>query len=337
MIAILFLLAGDVTFKLTAPKAQEVEVVGQWDKARTRMTKGADGVWSATVPLSPGIYEYSFTVDGLSILDPSNPDIKPQRLPRKSIVEVPGTPPLLTEFQEVPHGTVHVHFYQSKSLGRVRRMHVYTPPGYERGHERYPTLYLQHGSGDNDAAWTVHGHAHDVLDNLIAMKKARPMVVVMIDGHAMAPGAPDAREKNVAAFGRDLLEDVMPMVESTYRVRTDAASRALVGLSMGGRQALTVGLNHADRFAWVGSFSGGPPVGDEAKVLQDPAALTKKLKWLWIGIGKDDQGFKRNEEFVALLKEKGIRHVWFPSEGAHAWPVWRGYLIEVVPQLFAGK
>jgi enterochelin esterase-like enzyme len=271
-----------------------------------------------------------------------NPLIQPAIQPEVSILEVPGSPPLLSESQDVPHGTVHVHHYKATALeGRPRRIHVYTPPGYERGGGgRLPTLYLLHGSGDNDATWSVYGRAHFIFDNLLAQRKVKPMVVVMTDGHPPRPAAPtgSARPDDTQRFVQELLSDVLPVVERTYRVRTDAAGRAIAGLSMGGRQALTVGLNHPDRFAWVGAMSSSiPPADTIAAALADGAAVNKKLRWLWIGCGQGDSGFQRNQELVGLLKDKGIRHVWRASEGAHQWPVWRGYLTEIAPQLFAGR
>lgn len=335
---------GRVTFRLRAPGAREVKVGGQWTKEKPAMAKDADGLWSVTVgPVPPGVYEYNFSVDGLSVVDPANPQIKPQRAPTVSILDVPAQPPLVFQMRDVPHGTVHVHHYRSRVTGGPRRLHVYTPPGYERaGGTRYPTLYLLHGRGDNDGAWSVHGRANFVLDNLIAEKKARPMLIVMTDGH-VAPEVRGARDlvasfaDNTAAFQRDLLEEVMPLVESSYRVRKEAASRAIVGLSMGGGQALTVGLGHPDRFGYVGSFSGAAPPPEALNaLLAEPAGLNRKLRWLWIGCGKDDFLLARNEALIATLKEKGVKHVWRLTEGGHSWPVWRDYLAEIAPALFLG-
>jgi enterochelin esterase family protein len=299
------------------------------------MAKDTNGVWSVTLgPIEPGVWEYGFQVDGLSMIDPGNPAIKPMREPRTSILHLPGNPPLIHDFQDVPHGVVHEHTYRSKSLGRLRDLAVYTPPGYNAGRRaRFPTLYLQHGSGDNQATWTVHGKAHWILDNLIAQRRAKPMVVVMMDGHAATPG-PGATN-NTALFERDLLEDVMPFIETNYRVRTDAASRAIVGLSMGGGQSLTIGLNHPDRFAWVGGFSASVPAREAIPaVVENPASVNRKLKLLWIGCGRDDFLLKRNEEFIALLDEKELRHEWHLTDGGHSWPVWRIYLAELAPRLF---
>jgi enterochelin esterase family protein len=276
-----------------------------------------------------------------------NPIFKPQREPGKSIVQIAGTPPNPWDFQDVPHGTVHQHGYASKALGRPRELWVYTPPGYEEAiagnsAARYRLLVLQHGSGDNHQTWVVHGKAHWILDNLIAAKKAKPMIVVMLDGHplgtASRDAAPPQRGAAMDAFRRELFEDALPLVEARYRVEPDAAHRAIAGLSMGGGQSLSVGLANLDRFAWVGAFSAAPPAAETATaVLADPAGTNAKLKLLWIGCGKDDFLRSRNEEFVGKLKEKAIRHEWELTAGDHSWPVWRGYLAEFAPKLFNDK
>jgi enterochelin esterase family protein len=309
------------------------------------MTPDDNGVWSVTAEaVPPGVWEYSFQVDGLNVLDSLNPALKPQREPSRSILHIPGTPPNPWDFQDVPHGTVHQHGYQSKALGRPRELWVYTPPGYEQAITansavRYPLLVLQHGSGDNHQTWVVHGKAHWILDNLIAAKRATPMVVVMLDGHPLGTAsrgaAPQQRGAAMDAFRRELFDDALPLVESRYRVEPDAAHRAIAGLSMGGGQSLSVGLANLDRFAWVGAFSAAPPSSETATaVLADPAGTNAKLRLLWIGCGKDDFLHSRNEEFVASLKEKEIRHEWQLTSGDHSWPVWRGYLAEFTPKLF---
>jgi len=281
-------------------------------------------------------------VDGMNVMDSQNPASKPQREPQKNVLHISSTPPAPWDWQDVPHGTVHQHGYMSKALGRPRELRVYTPPGYElSGDKKFPLLVLQHGSGDNQRTWVEHGKAHWILDNLIAAGKARPMIVVMIDGHPLGStkfGDEAKRAQAMDAFRRELFEDALPLTESLYRVEKDAAHRAIAGLSMGGWHSLTVGLGNMDRFAWVGSFSGVPPEPAVAQsFLGDPAAANAKLRLLWIAVGKDDFLRKRNEEFIASLKEKGIAHTWELSEGAHAWPVWRGYLAEFAPLLFAEK
>jgi enterochelin esterase family protein len=332
--------ASRTTFRLRAPQAKQVELRSQWSKDPVPMTKGADGTWTATVePMPAGIWEYSFVVDGLNVMDPLNTSFKPQREGQKSIVHVPSTPPAPWDWQDVPHGTVHQHGYLAKTLGRARELRVYTPPGYERsGDKKFPLLVLQHGSGDNQRTWTEHGKAHWILDNLIAQGKAKPMIVVMLDGHPLgmaARGDEKKRGEALAAFRGELFDDALPLVESLYRVESDPSQRAITGLSMGGAQSLSIGFGDLGRFAWVGSFSGG--IGN-ADILQhflaDPAAANAKLKLLWIAIGKDDAGHTRNEELVAALKQKGIRHTWQLTEGDHSWPVWRRYLAEFAPLLF---
>ncbi|MBM4025788.1 MAG: esterase family protein [Planctomycetes bacterium] len=328
---------GRVTFQLRAPKAAEVAVAGQWPDGRAAMAKDGNDVWTVTVGSVPaGVWEYSFQVDGVQMIDPGNPAIKPMREPRTSILHLPGQPPLPHDFQEVPHGAVRQHTYLSKALGRLRELVVYTPPGYDRQADvRFPTLYLQHGMGDNQATWTAHGKAHWILDNLIAQGRARPMVMVMMDGHAAVVQGMGGFVDNTTAFQRDLLEEVMPFVEANYRVRTDADGRAIAGLSMGGGQSLTIGLNHLDRFAWVAGFSSAVPSREAiAGVLNDPATANGKLKLLWIGIGKGDFLLQRNQEFIALLQEKDIRHEWHLTEGTHSWPIWRLYLADLAPKLF---
>ena len=331
-----------ITFRLRAPRASEVSVSGEWPGGAKAMTRGEDDVWSVSVgPLESDVYGYSFSIDGFRSLDPVNPGVKPMRSPTTSILEVPGNPPRLWEFQDVPHGDVHLHSYNSKSLGRLRHLRVYTPPGYDHNSRRYPALYLFHGSGDNEATWTAFGRAHWILDNLIGQGKARPMIIVMTDGHATAPqftGVPTTNmiSRNVSDFERDLLQDVLGLVESNYRVRKDAAGRAIAGLSMGGGQSLTIGLSHPELFSWVGGFSSyvRNPETAVAKALANPRATNKKLKLLWIACGKDDRLMENARQLDDLLKQKNIRHVFLETEGNHSWPVWRRYLAQFAPLLF---
>jgi len=327
-----------VTFRLRAPDARGVKVSGDWPGGATELIKDTNGVWSVTVgPLAPDIYGYSFTVDNLSMVDPANPWVKPMRATRTSVLEVPGNPPELWEFQPVLHGTVHEHVYSSKSLGVTRRLHVYTPPGYEKNSRKLPVLYLFHGAGDNDATWTSTGRAHFIADNLLAQQKTRPMLIVMTDGHALS-GNPtrvstNMIARNVEAFADDLLKDVMPLIESTYRVKANRDNRAIIGLSMGGGQSLSIGLKHRELFAWVGGMSSFLPNGEKAveEAFADPR---NGLKLLWVACGKDDFLIENARQFNAALKAKGVPHVYQETAGNHSWPVWRRYLGDFMPLLF---
>jgi enterochelin esterase-like enzyme len=327
-----------VTFRLRAPQAKEVSVSGEWGQAKP-MTKDAQGVWSVTIgPLAPEIYGYRFTVDGFRTLDPGNANVKPSRSPTTSILEVPGEPALLHEFISVPHGTVHSHTYNSKSLGVLRNLRVYTPPGYEKG-GKYPVLYLLHGSGDNDATWTVLGRAHLIIDNLLVQGKVRPMVIVMTDGHAVPPSSAESRGRNTDEFRRDLLTDVIPFIEANYHVKTDRMDRAIVGLSMGGGQSLTIGLNHPELFAWVGGMSSAVFNSESIarRAVSNPTEMNGQLKVLWFACGKSDSLLKANQDFSELLTKNGVKHEFVETEGNHSWPVWRKYLAEFAPLIFTEK
>ena len=329
-----------VTFRLLMPKAGQVLVSGGFGEQPLR--NDGTGLWSTTVgPLESELYEYGFVVDEIRMLDPVNPDIKPQRAPTSSIVEVTGDSPLPHEFVPgIPHGTVRQHWYQSQALGRRRSLHVYTPPGYDqRTRTQYPVFYLLHGHGDCDATWSKLGRAHMIADNLLAQHKARPMVIVMTDGHAAlepTPGVRPDRSVSIATYQRDLFEDVMPFVAANYRLEESRERRAITGLSMGGGQSLTIGLNNLDRFAWVGGMSSAvfEPERTLASALANPGATNRKLRLLWVGCGKDDFLLEQNQQFDELLTRHGVRHTYRLTEGNHSWPVWRRYLAELLPLLF---
>ncbi len=326
---------GSVTFRCKAPQAKEVKAQGQFGK-EAAMTKGEDGVWSATVAaVPPGVHEYRFVVDGLTVIDSQNPLIKPQRWPNTSILHVPSNPPAAWDLQDIPHGTLHSHDYKSKALGTWRRLVVYTPPG--KSDAPLPVLYLCHGYSDNEGSWSVHGKAHWMLDALIAEKQAVPMIIVMPDAHALPPsGAFDNYAgTNTEALCKELAADIIPLIEGNYNVSAKPESRAFAGLSMGGHHALAVALNHYDTFAWIGAFSSATPAKElVATGLDNADKVNAGLKLFWIGCGKNDFLFQKNNDFDALLKEKGIKHEYAVTEGDHSWPVWRKYLLEFTPRLF---
>ncbi|MBL8176446.1 MAG: esterase [Bryobacterales bacterium] len=331
-----------VTFRIHAPRASEVTFFGDWMPANSRekMTRDAAGVWSVTLgPLPPSVYLYSFNVDGMTIADPVNPRIKLRARTSASMVEVPAETPAFWQVRDVPHGDVQINYRKSKALnGETRWIWIYTPPGYEKSNRRYPVLYLFHGSNDTAGGWVLAGHANFILDNLIAEKKAEPMIVVMPYGHAVPFGSPrEVQARNVVLYDQYIVEDVIPHVESKYRVAPGKANRAIAGLSMGGGQSIHIGFSHLDLFSAIGAFSAAVPADFEtrfAAALKDPKSTNAQLKTLWIACGKDDFLIKRNQDFSALLKSRQIRHTFELTEGAHTYTVWRRYLGEFAPLLF---
>jgi enterochelin esterase-like enzyme len=329
-----------VTFRIRAPKASEVTLNGDWMPPRTqeKLSKDQSGVWSVTLgPLEPGIAIYNFVVDGLAIADPVNPRLKLRARTSASLVEVPGDGTELWQPHDVPHGLVELNYIPSKALGgQTREVRVYTPPGYHQDSaKKYPILYLFHGSNDTAAGWTDVGRAHYILDNLIAQKKAAPMIVVMPWGHAVPFGGP--QQDNTRLFEQFLLEDAMPLIENSYRVASGRDNRAVVGLSMGGGQAIQIGLSHLELFSAVGSFSGAVPGDFNTRfkaLLDDPKATNQKLHLFFIACGRQDSLFSRSKQLADTLEAHQINHVFAPSEGLHNYAVWRLYLGEVAPMLF---
>jgi enterochelin esterase-like enzyme len=354
-----------VIFRIFAPTADEVRLAGT-DIPRNQqgmaMTKADNGVWEVTAgPLEPGSYRYNFNVNGVAVIDPRSPAISQSNNNVWSLVHVPGA--AFMDTKDVPHGAVAAVTYYSTALQKVRRMHVYTPPGYELGGGKFPVFYLLHGAGDADDSWTSVGRAGFILDNLIAAKKAAPMIVVMPAGHTTqttggrGPAAADE-------FEQDFVKDIMPYVEKSYRVFTDRPHRAIAGLSMGGSQTLNIATSHLDRFTYVGVFSSGlismfgggrgrgpaPAPGAAAPpppaVAPDPAweqqhlaaldnAGTKKgLRLFWFATGSEDALMPTTKATVDLFKKHGFSPAFKESPGGHTWANWRDYLNEFVPQLF---
>lgn len=336
-----------VTFTLRAPDAITVQVGGDFGAAMA-MSKDADGAWTATVgPLEPAIYNYTFTVDGVRTLDPANPWVgSADRNPGATQFEVRGPAPAPWDAQAVPHGTVRINHYNSTKFGGALRMvYVYTPPGYETSGARYPTLYLMHGAGGTESSWYTAGRANIILDNLIAQRRAEPMVVVMPYGRPgpsrtidpSVPGAASGLPGDVV-FPNDVVEDVLPFIEKNYRVMANADARAIAGLSMGGNQTLHVGLNHLDTFHYIGAFS---PVifnqsveADHQPAFADVVATNRRLKVFFVYCGTEDTLFESNRSFDALLTEKGVTHTFVETGGAHVWRNWRAYLVDFTPRLF---
>jgi enterochelin esterase-like enzyme len=358
---------GRVTFRYLAPSAREITVSGELGGRSWGMTKDAKGLWSVTTdPLPPDIYTYTFNVDGVTTLDPTNANTKYgySIFGAASVVQVPGDGPQFYDVKPVPHGAVRIQPYVSKTLGVSRTVWIYTPPGYDSG-EAYPVLYLLHGGGDIESGWTMIGRANNILDNLIAEGRARPMVVVMPLGHtiqsfwtgpavtvpdpAMAStgGSLDAIIRAMMAgdgkgglspFARDLVNDVMPMVESTFKVSRRPDARAIAGLSMGGGQTINLAFNRPDLFRYVVLMSPAAAGGVDAiypDLFSEAGRVNAQFKLLWLGVGKDDMLTGPGDlAFAATLKARGINHTFEITEGRHEWTVWRRYLHDVAPLLF---
>jgi enterochelin esterase-like enzyme len=336
---------GCVTFRLRAPNAKEVVLHCEGTKAGP-MQKDKDGVWSVTTePMKPDIYAYSFQVDDLRTIDPSNPLLKYNLLNTDSQVHVPGPATLPWEINNVPHGVVHRHLYRSAVVGDDCPFLVYTPPDYDPvAQEPYPVLYLLHGYSDAENAWASVGCANIILDNLIAQGRARPMLIVMPLGYGnrevIANGWAGLRktgvwQDSIEKFRNALLNEVIPQVEKAYHVSADRNARAIAGLSMGGTQSLFIGLNALDRFAWIGAFSSGGLDADFEKTY--PAvneSINAQFRLLWIACGRQDGLTGINQKLVDWLKSEGVKLTWVQTPGGHSFTVWRRNLAEFAPLLF---
>ncbi len=348
-----------VTFRLLAPSAQNVRVVASdipGSGSSLSMNKDSNGVWEATIgPVDPGEYRYYYNVDGVYVVAPRNPATSETFTTSESndnlwsLLNIPGSD--FMDTRDVPHGAIEMVTYFSKALHRFRRMHIYTPPGYEKGGGRYPVFYLLHGAMDSDDAWSTVGRAGFIMDNLIADNKVKPMVVVMPAGHTSrgfggaggrrgGPGSTNGAPRD--EFNEDFLGDVMPYAENHYRVYTDQAHRAIAGLSMGGAQTLTAAFATLDKFAYIGVFSSGIGLGggsagsweEQHQAVLDNPKLKKGIKLLWLSTGKNDSLIQRSRDTVELLKRHGFNPIFLESPGAHTWVNWRNYLNQFAPQLF---
>jgi enterochelin esterase family protein len=304
------------------------------------MVKGDQGIWETTIgPIVPGVYLYNFVVDGVKTPDPRNPIYSQTLTAQRSIYEVPGAA-FSAYSADVPHGDVHVVYYNSTAVGGMRRMHIYTPPGYENGTRRYPVLYLLHGAGGADNSWTDQGRAGAILDNLIAAQKAVPMIVVMPAGHISSDFRAGGGVSTIGhdAFNKDLVGDVMPYIDAHYRTLTDRDHRAIAGLSMGGMQTLAISLRNSASFGWVGVFSSGwlPQAMKEAEDvdLAEYHANGKPFHLYWFAVGQYDILLDNCHQTIALLNKNGIKTELHETGGYHAWTNWRDYLNEFAPQIF---
>lgn len=309
------------------------------------MTKGSDGIWTVTTyPLAPGFHYYTIRVDGATVSDPAS-DSYFGTGKMSSGIEVPSPDEDFYSPKDVPHGDIRAHYYFARTTGKIRRCFVYTPPGYDTNLTgRYPVLYLQHGMGEDARGWPDQGRAGFILDNLIAEGMAKPMLVVMDDGD-ITPGAMsgprrDGRPMFWDKFGQIFIQDIIPMIDSTYRTIPDRNHRAMAGLSLGGTQTMEITQEHLDDFAYIGVFSapfGFPDIpGGFHGLLGDPTAFASQVNVFFISYGTaGDLAARGTQAFHQALEKAGIKHVYYPSPGtAHEWLTWRRSLHEFAPLLF---
>lgn len=357
-----------VTFRIKAPDAGKVEF-GFFDNTRYPATKDKDGFWTATTnPVAPGLHYYRMWIDGLQVNDPASQTFYGTGKDT-CCIEVPEKGVDYYMPKDVPHGEVRERWYFSKTTEAWRRAFVYTPPGYDGDREtRYPVLYLQHGGGEDETGWPRQGRVSFILDNLIAAKKARPMIVVMEQGYARRPGEPAAPtapprpaqpaqpgqapprpdfSRMMSAFEDVMIKDLIPMIDTTYRTLPDRDNRAMAGLSMGGMQTFQITLKHLDMFSHIGGFSGGgggfggaafDPKTAHGGVMANPDEFNKKVHVLWLGIGtvEPERMYESVKNYHDALGKAGIKHVYYESPGtSHEWLTWRRCLNEFAPLLFA--
>src|SRR6201996_2764215 len=321
---------GSVTFRIQANQAQRVQLLMELGQSVYEMTKAADGLWEVTTkPLLPGFHYYAISVDGFVSNDPGSRVFFAARK-EVSGLEVPAPESEFFALKNVPHGTVREEWYFSKLTGQPRRIYVYTPPGYDRSNSRYPVLYLQHGFGEDEAGWSDQGHENFILDNLIAVHKAKPMIIVNEDGMTGVhydlpvpkPGVKSTTSEQVARFFMEekystfdsiVSTELIPFIDANFRTFPDRDHRAFAGLSMGGAQALRIGLNHMDKFAYLGVFSPAVAITDPKKdydgVLADSAKVNRQLRLLWLGIGTDDFLHNSVKQSHETLQAAGVNHI----------------------------
>jgi enterochelin esterase-like enzyme len=351
-----------VTFRVYAKDATKITVSGEWQpgfNASEALVRNDTGMFMLTVgPLKPELYGYTFNVDGVSTIDPSNVQVRRDGTRYASFFIIPGTESdLYIQKTEVPHGNVSKVWYNSPLLGMDRRVYIYTPSGYEKGNHKYPVFYLLHGAGGDEDAWTTMGRAAQIMDNLIAQGKAMPMIVVMTNGNANQAGAPNdvievplqgdpmaAYQKLAGKFEAHLVKDLVPFIEKNYHVFKGKDNRAIAGLSMGGMHTQTITNDNPGMFSYIGVFSMGimsfgQQNQDAAKLDQErdikiDALKNSGYKLYWIGVGKDDFVYQSVITLRSTLDKHNFKYTYRESTGGHTWANWRIYLSEFAPLLF---
>jgi enterochelin esterase-like enzyme len=356
-----------VIFRVLAPEVKSVQVtgdflptvkmetpMGQMDgPGKTDLTKGENGVWEFTSqPLSPELYNYSFIIDGFTTTDPNNPFLIRDVASVTNVFIIGGGHADLYKTNDIPHGTVARRWYDSPGLGMDRRITVYTPPGYESSSDKYPVLYLLHGAGGDEEAWISLGRTAQIMDNLIAHGKAKPMIVVMPNGNVIQDAAPGEGSmgfykpqfmipKTMDGTYEANFQDIIYFVEKNYRVKADKANRAIAGLSMGGYHTMHISRYYPNTFDFVGLYSAAIMPREDAtgKVYSDIDGTLKNqmnngYQLYWIAIGKTDFLYKANIDYRKKLDEMGMKYEYVESEGGHTWRNWRVYLSDFAPKLF---
>jgi enterochelin esterase-like enzyme len=342
-----------VLFRLKAPDAKQVQVdLGK----KYDLVKDKDGFWSVTTDsISGGFHYYSLLIDGIAVADPASETFYGMSR-MASGIEIPFKGDDFYKVKDVPHGDIRSKRYFSKVTNSWRRMFVYTPPGYDQATEKYPVLYILHGGGEDERGWATQGNTDLILDNLIAENAAKPMVIVMVDGNVnavptgrgggggapAAPGPGGLNENGLKGFENELKQAVIPFVESNYRVLTDAKSRALAGLSMGGIQTLYAGVKNNDMFSYLGVFSSGwfannPDLTNPQYefMKQNKSAINTNIKKFWVSMGgKEDIAYENCKTMLSKFDEIGIKYEYSEHPGGHTWPVWRHDLFKFAQVLF---
>lgn len=321
-----------ITFRYYSRTAQNVFVSGEMLTARQPMTKDTSGVWSVTVgPVTPDIYPYSFWVDSVQLADPNNTLIFANERFKRSIVDIPGSTPLVHSMQNVPHGKISYRWYKSATLGTTRQLLVYTPPGFNTNSKtKYPVLYLIHGGSDTEETWTKVGHANFIADNLIAKGLAKPMIIVMPYGNVRPKPMPD--------FTKDVINDIIPFIESNYPVLTDSKNRAVAGFSVGGGQTLNIGLTNTDKFAYICSYAPYTATEEFQKNFTnwapDAEKMNKQLKLFTVSVGTEDFLYESVKKNLAMFKEKNVNVKSYIVPGGHTWMNCKQYLATTLQEIF---
>ncbi|MEO6732146.1 MAG: alpha/beta hydrolase-fold protein [Ferruginibacter sp.] len=321
-----------ITFRYYSRNAKQVILKGEFLKNPVAMTTDTAGIWSVTVPpVKPDIYPYSFMVDSVELADPNNSYIFANERFKRSIVDIPGDEPLIHALQNVPHGKISYQYYKSTTLGTTRQLLVYTPPGFDAtAKKKYPVLYLIHGGSDTEETWTKVGHANFIADNLIAQGKAKPMIIVMPYGNVRPAPMPD--------FTKDVINDIIPFIESNYPVSTDSKNRAVAGFSVGGGQTLNIGLTNTDKFAYICSYAPYTATEEFQKNFTnwspDADKMNRQLKLFIISVGTEDFLYESVKKNIAMFEEKKIRVKPYIVSGGHTWMNCKQYLATTLQEIF---